>query len=78
MLLTMLTIAQANRGGPTVRDLKILTLNQCTRSILFKNSRIILYKNSRLNVSLNRTVKCCSNPVNRSTKNVLEEVNLQL
>ena len=36
-------------------------------SILCKNVWIILFKNSRLNVSLNRTEKCCSNPVNRRT-----------
>ena len=29
-------------------------------------------------MSLNRKGKCCSNPVNRSTKNVLDEVNLQV
>ena len=53
-----------------VRDLKIRTLNKCPRSILCKNSR--------LNVLLNRTGKCCSNPANTSTKNVLDEVNFQL
>ena len=45
----------------------------CTRSILCKNSR--------LNVLLHRTEKCCSNhsnAVNRSTKNVCDEVNFEL
>ena len=79
--LTLLTIAHADRVRPTlkdgerfrnglVRDLEIRTL-KCTRSN-------ILYKNSCLNVSLNRTGKCCSNPVRRSTNNVLGEVNLQV
>ena len=49
-----------------------------TRSILCKKLPTILYKKSRLNMSLNRIEKCCSNPVNRSTKNVLDEVNLQV
>ena len=48
------------------------------RSILCKKPRTIIYKKSRLNVSLNRIEKCCSNPINRSTKNVLDEVNLQV
>ena len=44
----------------------------CTRSIC---------KNSRLNVLLHRTEKCCSNHsnvVNRSSKNVYDEVNFEL
>ena len=84
----MLTNTHADRGRPTlkyderfrnglVRDLDYRTL-MCTRLNLCKNSRTILCKNSRLNVSLNRTEKRCSTPVNRSTKNVLDEVDLQV
>ena len=55
--LTLLTIAHADRGRPTLKDderfrngyfhdLKIRTL-MCTRTILWKNSRTTLCKNSR-------------------------------
>ena len=64
--LSMLTIAHADRGRPTLtdderfrngyfHDFKIRTL-MCTRSILCKNSR--------LNVLIHRTEKCCSNHSN--------------
>ena len=43
-----------------------------------QKASINLIQKSRLNVLLNRIEKCCSNPVNRSAKNVLDEVNLQL
>ena len=40
-----------------------------------KSSNNLIQK-SRLNMSLNRIGKCCSNPVNRSTKNVLDGVDI--
>ena len=81
----MLTTAHANRGRPTlkdderfrnglVRDLKInANINAKMNAKLTKLNLItMLYKNC-LNMSVN-----CSNPVNRSTKNMLVvEVNLQ-
>ena len=87
--LTMLTTAHANRGRPTlkdderfrnglVRDLK-MNANMNAKKLLMNakltklntnmNLITMLYENTRSNVSLN-----CSNPVNRSTKNV-DEVN---
>ena len=85
----MLTIAHADRGRPTlkdderfrnglVRDLK-MNANMNAKKLLMNakltklntnmNLITMLYENTRSNVSLN-----CSNPVNRSTKNV-DEVN---
>ena len=87
--LTMLTIAHADRGRPTlkdderfrnelVRDLDNRTL-MCTRSnlcflVLFNRSNLCL---KCLNVLLNCAEKCCANAVNRRTNNI-DEVNFEV